>query len=328
MREALISVIVPVYNVETYIRKCVSSITEQTYSNIEIILVDDGSTDYGGKLCDALALEDMRIRVLHKPNGGLSDARNVGLDAARGDYIAFVDSDDYIHPQMLQLLYEGIVKNGAQLSVCGFKRVWEGQNNKNTRGGYREIEWTLLEKDEEKVKYMLGDGIHIAFTVAWNKLYKKELFAQIRYPVGKLYEDEFTTYKLLHRASVIAYTAVPLYFYVQRSGSIMQKAYSEKNLDIFEAFAERLEWYDKQAKYDWYCALLKIYRWRILHCISRGKETDSGYKIKLRKYKKYYNNVVFGHLKILSKDKKDCIKHLAAVLFPQMCIRIKSYGAD
>ncbi len=324
MKKVNVSVIVPVYNVEQYLEKCIKSIMGQTYADIEIILIDDGSTDSSGSICDSYACRDSRIRVLHKPNGGISDARNAGLDIARGNYIAFVDSDDYIHPQLLQILNDGITQNHSQVSVCGFTRVYDGQTV--NRQQYDSINWTILKKDEDRVSYLLGDGIHITFTVAWNKLYRKELFDGIRFPMGKMYEDEFTTYKLLHKASSIAYTSIPLYFYVQRAESIMHSSCSVRSLEVFEAFRERLELYDANRQYNWYCALLKIYRWRILHCLDMSKQNKSiDYCNKWKEYKKYYNRAILQHLKYVSSDKKNCLKHFAVVFFPKACICIKAY---
>lgn len=216
----LISVIVPVYKVEPYLPRCVDSILNQTYSNLEIILVDDGSPDGCGAICDAYAEKDSRIRVIHKENGGLSDARNVAMDIAQGAYYAFVDSDDYVTPDYIASLYAALLKGGAQISVVGSRKVFENESvpvneqaapvehSFDTKAAIRE----LLTMD------------HIS-QEAWGKLYKAELFAGIRFPVGELYEDLAIIFQLFLRAERVVCSNRPLYRYFVRQGSIMQRPF-------------------------------------------------------------------------------------------------------
>ena len=176
-----ISIIVPVYNVEKYLEKCVKSILNQTFTDFELILVDDGTPDSSGVICDQFAEKDERIKVIHKKNGGLSDARNTGIEVAKGEYIGFVDSDDYIAEDMYELLYTNIVNEEADLSICGIYDVYE---NKEAQKRIRQ--YMILNKFEA-IKVILEAKIVSVHAV--NKLYKKELFTHVRYPVGKITED-------------------------------------------------------------------------------------------------------------------------------------------
>ncbi len=229
----LISVIVPVYKVEPYLDKCVQSIVEQTYRNLEIILVDDGSPDNCGAMCDAWARRDGRIKVIHKENGGLSDARNAGLAAASGEYIGFVDSDDWISPEFYEALYTAIQK-GSVIAASGI--VWAYDDHLEADAHpYAGRDYTPLEALDSLTS---GCGF---YAVAWNKLYSVALFTDIRYPVGKIHEDEFVTYRLVGRAQVLTLCPEAKYYYRQRSGSIMNK-WSSQHLDALEAYAQRLNY--------------------------------------------------------------------------------------
>ena len=230
----LISVIVPVYKVEKYLDKCVSSIVNQTYRNLEIILVDDGSPDHCGAMCDAWAEKDERIKVIHKENGGLSDARNAGMDAASGEYIAFADSDDWIDSRFLSHLHRAIHETGAEIAACDIQTVYETDPPATPSPEETPI---LVYTPEEAIGSILrGEGFR---AVAWNKLYHRSCLEGERYPVGKHHEDEFLTYRILAKAKKLAYVDLPLYFYLQRSGSIMHTV-TLKRLDALDAYLERL----------------------------------------------------------------------------------------
>lgn len=227
----LISVIVPVYKVEEYLDHCIKSIVEQTYHNLEIILVDDGSPDECPLKCDEWAKQDKRIRVIHKKNGGLSDARNIGLQMASGSYISFIDSDDWISPDFYENLYHSIIKNNAQIAASGitwaFKDYLQNENliyNKQ-----------VFSSEEALSTLIQGRGF---YAVAWNKLYKSNLFEGIEFPVGKLHEDEFVTYRLVGKATKLVLCQKVIYYYRQREGSIMQE-WSIKHLDALDAFFQR-----------------------------------------------------------------------------------------
>ncbi len=231
--QQLISIIVPIYNVKPYLRRCVDSILNQTYKNLEIFLVDDGATDGCGLICDEYAAKDERIKVIHKENGGLSDARNVAIDVATGDFILCVDSDDYVHHTLVETLHDSLKEFGADISVIGRKDVYDGD----------EIDLVTRHSNETTV-FGVEDGLEAMLyqqdmtTSAWGKLYKAELFADgIRYPKGKLCEDLDTTYKLFAKSSKIVSNSAQLYYYLQRDDSIIKSAFKLGRADALK-FAE------------------------------------------------------------------------------------------
>lgn len=238
----VVSVIVPVYNVEKYLEKCICSLLSQTYSNLEIILVDDGSPDACPQICDSYASKDARIKVIHKKNGGLSDARNAGIEAASGDYIAFVDSDDYIAPQMIQTLLQYAIDKEADISVCNYYKVFENGEKLYQPKTVQEKVMTNLEAMED-----IFTASNLCEVITWNKLYAAHLFkdTEIRFPVGKIHEDNFTTYKLFYAAEKVVYVDIPLYYYVQRNDSIMGKAFDERRLQIMEAVEQTKAFVDE-----------------------------------------------------------------------------------
>lgn len=212
--EKLISIIVPVYNVEKYLERCVNSIINQTYKNIEIILVDDGSKDNSGKMCDELKQKDDRIKVIHKENGGLSDARNAGLKIATGEYIGFVDSDDYIKEDMFETMYNLSKNHNAEISIVSFYELY-----KEKVIGVRDSK-KLEELDKiGAIKELLIDTKIQSY--AWNKLFKKELFDGIEFPTNKNFEDIATTLLLFERANKIVLLEDPKYYYIRRDDSIV-----------------------------------------------------------------------------------------------------------
>ena len=236
----LVTVIIPIYNVENYLHRCVDSILNQTYKNLEIILVDDGSPDNCGKISDDYALLDQRVKVIHKENGGLSDARNVGVDIAKGSYITFIDSDDWVHEDYIQKLYDLLIETNSDISMCDHIRLSSQDIHLET--GIEEIhEFTNYEALTK-----LTGKLYVQMVVAWGKLYKSHLFKSIRFPVGRLHEDEFTTYKLIYIAKKIVYTTTPLLYYWQREDSIMGSGFNLKKCnDIIDAFEERALFFKK-----------------------------------------------------------------------------------
>lgn len=233
MKEALISIIVPVYNVEKYLEECIESIIHQTYKNLEIILVDDGATDHSGKMCDEFAKKDNRIKVIHKENGGLSDARNAGIEIATGEYIQFVDSDDCLNPKMCEILYEEIKQTNAEISLCSYY-VWTN-DEKNTSATYTREIYT----PEQALQEFLLDQKVKAY--AWNKMFKKSLFDTIRFPVKRVFEDQLTIPILFAMASKIALNNIPLYYYRQREGSILHNQTKTLRIAYIEAILEMQE---------------------------------------------------------------------------------------
>ncbi len=226
--EERISVIVPVYNVEKYLDRCIKSICGQTYKNLEIILVDDGSTDLSGMICDDQKKSDQRIRVIHKKNGGLSDARNAGLEIATGDYIGFVDSDDWIESDMYDSLLTAVKEHNVRLAITGINRIYDN--------GY-EIDQFTRKMPIEYVgtdiirRYLLQDSFS---TAAWDKLYHRSLFKNRRFPKGKLYEDAPVIFDILCEIEKAIVLGKPHYHYFQRSDSICGQAFSEKKMDHYE----------------------------------------------------------------------------------------------
>lgn len=233
----LISVIVPVYQVESYLDRCVSSITGQSYSNLEIILVDDGSPDKCPAMCDGWAAKDGRVRVIHKANGGLSDARNAGLAAAKGEYISFVDSDDWIAPDMLQKLYDAIQRDDSDIAACTVRMVWEDDTPERLLTVQKNC---VLECDDAQ-KALLRETL--LKQPVWYKLYRRGTISGIPFEVGKHHEDVYWSYQAVGRArrvSVIDYVG---YYYFQRAGSIMGAGYSLKRLDAIEAYERRRRYF-------------------------------------------------------------------------------------
>ena len=231
-----ISVIVPVYKVEPYIRKCVDSILGQTFSDIQVILVDDGSPDQCGKICDEYAKQDNRVEVIHKENGGLSDARNVGIKKVSGDYIIFVDSDDWLHRDMIKILADIRMETNADIVECKAKKVTEYVKDDSIN--FKEINIRQF-SSREALEALIDENI-LKQTV-WNKLYKKDVIDCIQFEYGKYHEDEFWTYQVLARAEKIIFVDIELYYYFQRNDSIMGQAFSLNRLDAIEGRYRRLE---------------------------------------------------------------------------------------
>lgn len=255
----LISVIVPVYNVEQYLNKCIDSIINQTYKNLEIILVNDGSTDNSSIICDEYANKDRRIKVIHKSNGGLSDARNAGIDAAKGKYIGFIDSDDWVEIDMYSKLYSIASKENVDIAQCDFIRTYsEDEKIYNNTNEVIKL-YTGIEMLEQLYKNKYVKNILI-----WNKIYKRELFDNIRFPKGKIHEDEFTTHKLFFISKRVVDINLPMVYYRQREGSITNSKFNIKRLEVIEAFKDRIEFFNKNKLYnlskktEWHmCATLK-----------------------------------------------------------------------
>lgn len=229
-----ISVIVPVYNIEDYIGRCIESILRQTWRNLEIILVDDGSSDRSGSICDAYAAEDHRIKVIHQQNKGLSGARNSGLEICTGEYIGFVDGDDWILKDMYEFLYGLLEENGADIAVCGYT-VQGGRTESREAEAERQ---TAVYGKREAVRTIVEDRkIH---SYVWNKLYRRKLFAEVRFPEGRGMEDIATTYKVFMLSGKVAVSDKPKYCYYQREGSISRSWDEKLNWDLFSAYLERM----------------------------------------------------------------------------------------
>lgn len=236
MPNELISVIVPVYNVEKYLKRCVESILRQTYKNFELILVDDGSTDSSGEICDRYMEIDNRIKVIHKYNGGLSSARNAGLDTMCGEFLTFVDSDDFVSERYLEVLYGIIKKYGVSISQVAFER------------GDKDL-FSQKQSQRKIVKVCRNIGMYSnrdVKTTVWAKLYHRKIFETIRFPLDKIYEDEFVTYKAIAFANCIAVSSENLYYYFKNPGSIMNSIVNYISLDFQEAYYERIRFFEER----------------------------------------------------------------------------------
>ncbi len=250
-----ISVIAPIYKVEPYLRRCVDSILAQTFKDFEVILVDDGSPDGCPAICDEYAEKDSRVRVIHKENGGLSSARNAGIDwvseNSDSEWLCLIDSDDAIHPCYLEYLYRAALENNVKISVCDVYMTKEADYEPKNA--------------DYSVSTMSGMGFYMTnndwATIAVNKLYARDIFENYRYPVGRIHEDEFLTYKLLYRAKTVAWVDAQLYTYYRRDDSIMGK-YSIRRLDGIDAVKEQGDFFkgiDKSLYIDRRITLIVLY---------------------------------------------------------------------
>ena len=227
MKDDLITVVVPVYNVEKFLVRCVDSIINQTYKKLEILLINDGSTDSSGELCDRLALRDSRIRVIHQGNHGIAYSRNVGIDNANGEYLAYVDSDDYIEKDMIEYLYMLVLKYKVPMSLCGHITIENGRVRKNNEAG------DLVLSDYQSIKSMLYDD-GMVDTAPWAKLFHISLFKNIRWPEGKLFEDVGILYKIYMTSQRIACGLACKYTYFIRPKSITTGSFDLNKFDMLE----------------------------------------------------------------------------------------------
>ena len=285
VQNPMISVIVPVYKVETYLARCIESIVNQTYRNLEIILVDDGSPDSCPAMCDEWAKTDSRIKVEHKQNGGLSDARNAGMAAATGECVGFVDSDDWLAPEMYERLLMALQSDGSDIAACSVEMVWENE----TPSRMLTIQTNcVLERDEAQLALIEESNLK---QPVWYKLYRKEVVDGIAFEKGKYHEDVFWSYQAVgnaKRVSIIDYVG---YYYWQRSGSIMGAEYSLKRLDAMEAYCNRYAYMKENFPRLQEKALIAIWK----GCIFHGQ-------MALKHLQKEERVIVFKRLKELQKE--------------------------
>ncbi len=232
----LISVIIPAYNIENYLEACVKSVVGQTYTNMEIILVNDGSTDQTGEICKQLVKTDNRIQLIEQRNQGLSAARNAGIEVANGEYLTFIDGDDCVTKDYLQLMYDGIQKHDATAAVIDYAVVFEHKKQKITKSHLAKDEGVCSGADVLHRLVMENNNTYVR---AWGKLFHKELWKMIRFPVGKIHEDEFTLYQIWDICSKVAVINSPAYLYIQRGDSIINTGFKITRLHKIEAFAQR-----------------------------------------------------------------------------------------
>ena len=237
MQNKVVSIIVPVYNVEKYLDRCVESIVNQTYKNLEIILVDDGSPDNCPAMCDEWAKKDNRIKVIHKENGGLSDARNFGIEVFTGDYILFVDSDDYIDLTMVEKMVCRIENDNTDMCVCTFATFKDGEEPNRNYNKQNEIITA-----EEALFRLTQKEYNVYFVIACCKLIKREVISDLRFVKGKIHEDEFMCHHLIGNCKTISCIYEPLYFYYTRQGSITKSKITISKLAVIEAMKDRIDY--------------------------------------------------------------------------------------
>lgn len=302
--DKLVSVIIPVYKVEKYLDRCVGSVVNQTYKNLEIILVDDGSPDKCPKICDDWAKKDNRIKVIHKENGGLSSARNAGLDIATGDYISFLDSDDSLHIDTIKFSLFECVNTGAD--IVSFKTNIVNEKDvvscDGDMGNYKTKEYN---NDQILTSFFSGtDGL---FMISCAKLYKREIFNNLRFEYGKLHEDEFIIVELLNKAHKLVVIDKPFYNYLKRDGSITSARNLKSFENSYEAFLKRYEYIKNNLNgFMSYENVAFLSQLRILYITSKNQYKDFAIKI-LQKYNemyriikpKDYKNFLFKHFKWL-----------------------------
>lgn len=274
--QPLISIIIPIYNVEPYLDRCINSILAQTYTNIEIILIDDGSSDNSPQICEDFARKDERVVVIHKKNGGQAEARNQGIDICKGDYISFVDSDDWVEPTYVDRLLKIAQNADADIAICELKRVYSYEDEKITQKN------CLQNYTPNEAVRRLFFKREVSFIGPVCKIYKRHLFNSIRFPVGKFHEDEFFTYKVFDNATKIIYTSEILYYYYQRADSTMGTPHP---YDLLEAEEEQFNFILKHNMTDVQASQARLICWQILYIFSDNPSKQL--KTKLQYYAKY-----------------------------------------
>ena len=311
--QPLISVIVPVYNVEKYLKKCVNSITSQTYENLEILLVDDGLTDSSGQICNEFEKNDARIKVIHKKNGGLSDARNAGLDRAKGQYYAFIDSDDYIQDNTIEIMLNAVKKNKSEIAICNMIRFLE---EGETLQFYCPTDHEVLYQGKQRYKTLNQPSV-------CNKLFEAKLFEGIRFPKGKYYEDTFVYHEVLYRANNIVLTGTDSYWYLSREDSIVgQPQYTERYFDFIEAVYKRADFllkhdvqpYAKEACLSLYAAIANAES-----NIEENTKTIEKFSIARKQYTLAYNELMKTKNQIGIKQK---LRLMLLKYFPKLHVKI------
>lgn len=311
-----VSIVIPVYNVEKYLNKCINTVINQSFKDLEILLVDDGSTDNSGKICDEFALTDNRIKVIHKANGGLSDARNVGIENATSEWITFIDSDDYVSEDYVEYLFQLVNQYNADISIATFTYVTNNKKIEKSTGS------VYVMNTETALKRMLmNDGFDMG---AWGKMYRTKYFIDIKYPVGKLFEDSGTTYKLVDKATKIVFGSKPIYFYINRDDSIVNSTFNPRKLDLIEMNLEMMD-FIKQFYPEIESAAKRRVLWAYFSTLnqvvsSKNKKTISQFAPPLVKYIKE-NKYFFKNCKELPKRDR-----IAFFILDKFGLRVYSYS--
>lgn len=310
MVKELISVLIPAYNVEKYIGKCLESILSQTYENIEIVVIDDGSTDNTLSVCDEYAAKSNKIRVIHTQNGGVSKARNMALEFSKGDFVAWIDADDLVSCKYIETLYNLLKNNDADVAVVGFEKFVENPPF------VQEEDYKCLVCDKYyPLKQLTFDYLWL---VQWGKLIKKEFYNGIKYPEGQNHEDEYVMYQLYYRTNRIAYALNPLYFYRENPESIMGKKYNESRLFVLEALHNRVKFYEEHKEEE-------LVRLTILKLL--GMYRNHYYLIKEHLGNQELMNDLYNrYMDLFTKSKKRCgikvYKHPELYIIPHQRYKI------
>lgn len=313
-----ISIIIPMYNAEKYIKRCLESIFEQTYKNIEIVIVDDGSTDNSYNICKKYEQQNKKIKLFHKKNNGVSSARNYGLKKCTGKYLCFVDSDDYIEKYYIQQLYKAIKDNNTKISQCAINIVDDNLKKINNKG-YSHSFIT----NGKKLIIDTFNNEEIGNIVLWNKMYERSLFNNIQFPNGKNYEDEFITYKILYKENRISIIPDKLYNYRKHINSITNSKYTLKNLEGLEALIEKINFFKKNNEIFLYIMtineFLEFTRQNYI-CLIKYVSNSTSYQKKLiQKYKEYYK--IIQHNKQIPIKSK--IKNIIFYINPKLYFLLK-----
>ena len=283
--EKLVSIIVPIYNVEKYLDRCISSILNQSYRNLEIILVDDGSTDGSREICDTYARKDNRVKVIHQENQGVATARNAGLDGCRGDFISFVDSDDYIHPDFIKYLYTKLIETDSDICMCNYITTdeWDYSNK---------IDWNKKVDvyNAHQLLDLFYSDMHCNIIMLWNKIVKRECISDIRFDDGYINEDEGTSFKFIYKARRIVFCEEVLYYYFSREKSITGAPYDTKRLDILKAFENRMRFYKEHGEQSFFNRECMFYLSEILTNYYKVHKLLENNREILQELKKKYDN--------------------------------------
>lgn len=306
MMDIAISIIVPIYNLDYLLSKCVDSILAQTFTNFELILVNDGSTDNSGEMCEKYAEADSRVKVIHKENGGVASSRNAGLKVAQGKYIGFVDNDDFVNKFMFETLYNHAILHSSDIVICDFQEVDEGQSlPKEYSSDYKIQQFNNIEALNQ-----LYTPKNVTFVVPWNKLYKRYLFNEIQYKHGNINDDETVAHKLLYYSQKITYIKTRLYYYVQRKGSQMDSSFSIKRFDAIYALKDREVFFRKVKEKDLHQKALKHYMERFFWYNYMAKTYLQNVDHELKDLKRTFDKSLFYLLKhrgISWKQKLMCL---------------------
>lgn len=304
-----ISVIIPVYNVEKFLRRCLDSIINQTMNDIEIILIDDGSTDNSGNICDEYAEKDDRIIVIHKENGGVSSARNKGLDIASGEYVTFVDSDDYIDNNMYEVLYRNVIEKSVDISACCYEYIDKNNKSLYNKDKIECIGGLYTGKSFLELQYKNSNS-NIVCICVWNKIYRKDIFRELRFE-HTIHEDEIICDQIFTQGYKIYLTDSPLYKYVENKDSIVNREFSKEKLVSLDILYNRVILYKEKNIDLYYKALLSYCEMNIYYNL---KSKSIGYNYK--KYKRQFNKLFLYAIKVNEISIKNKIRYLLYYLSP------------